>query len=153
MWETGESHLGLGELTEVVDALTDLAAGELSGAQVVHAVASGSLLVRTENGLFGVIHRSVLEWLVADAIAGQLRGGVPTPPLLHRRHLSQLIVDFLCELADPRDCRRWADAVLADPHSGAAAQANAMKVSARLRIPSTADLRGASLAGEDLSYR
>ncbi|WP_433555394.1 TIR domain-containing protein [Pseudonocardia xinjiangensis] len=153
LWETGAAHLGLADLAEVVDALTDLADGELSGPQVVHAVASGSLLVRTDDGLFGFIHRSVMEWLVADAIADELRAGERAPALLHRSPLSQLIVDFLCELADPRHCRAWVDTVLADARSGDVARVNAMKISSRLRIPATADLRGASLVGEDLSYR
>ncbi|OZM76773.1 TIR domain-containing protein [Pseudonocardia sp. MH-G8] len=153
LWETGAAHLGLTDLAEVVDTLADMAHVELSGPQVVHAVASGSLLVRTDDGLFGFIHRSVMEWLVADAIADELRAGVTLPALLHRTQLSQLIVDFLCELANPRDCRAWVDTVLSDPRPGDVARANALRISSRLRIPATADLRGAALAGEDLSYR
>jgi uncharacterized protein YjbI with pentapeptide repeats len=111
----------------------------------------GSLLVRTEEGLFGFIHGSVAEWLVANMIARQFNSGVLAPPQLQRRTLSTLTVDFLCDLADARACQAWADSVNTDANK--AARTNALKVITRLRTPPTADLRGASLRGEDLSYR
>src|SRR6266851_933124 len=75
LWETGESFLRLAALAEVADTLADLAGGRLSLGQGAHAVGAGSLLVRTDAGLFGFIHASVAEWLVAAEIGRQLTGG------------------------------------------------------------------------------
>ncbi|MGW4056815.1 WD40 domain-containing protein [Amycolatopsis sp. NPDC004747] len=153
LWESGESYVPLAELTEVADTLAGLAGGRLSRHQTAHAMGSGSLLVRTEEGLFGFIHSSVVEWLVANAIAGRFYGGSAAPPELAQRQLSQPTVDFLCDIAEAKACQAWADQVLHDPDAGDVERTNAIKVSTRLRTPATADLRGASLTGEDLSYR
>ncbi|MGH3926975.1 MAG: NACHT domain-containing protein, partial [Pseudonocardiaceae bacterium] len=93
LWEAGESHLRLAELTEVAKTLSGLASRQLSPDQTVFAIGTGSLLVRTNEGLFGFIHRSVGEWLVANMIAGQLNSGAPAPPQqLQQQVLSQSIV-------------------------------------------------------------
>ncbi len=153
LWEAGESHLRIPELTEVAKTLSGLAGGELSADQAAFTMGRNSLLVRTEEEQFGFIHSSVVEWLVADAIAEQLNSGVLAPPQLHQRPLSQLTVAFLCDLADTRACQAWADSVSTNVDASEAARTNAYKVSARLRIQPTADMRGAPLKGEDLSYR
>ncbi|MEU5879742.1 TIR domain-containing protein [Spirillospora sp. NPDC047279] len=152
LWESNESFLRLNELSDVADTLTDLAEGRLSAHQVTHAVGAGSLLVRTEDGLFGFIHGSVMEWLVARHIAAEFARDAP-PRALSTRALSQLTVDFLCDLADTRALQRWAETVLADADRQDVERANAIKVTTRLRTPARADLRGANLQGEDLSYR
>jgi WD40 repeat protein len=152
LWETGDSHLRLAELTEVAETLSGLAEGRLSQDQMAFAVGTGSLLVRTEEGLFGFIHRSVVEWLVARVIARALSSGAGAPQL-RQRSLSQLTVEFLCDLVDPSACQAWANSVLADAGAEDVARGNAIKVVTRLRTPPSADLRGASLKGEDLSYR
>ncbi|MGH3915642.1 MAG: pentapeptide repeat-containing protein [Pseudonocardiaceae bacterium] len=153
LWEAGESHLRLPALTEVAEALSGLADGQLSADQTAFAMGRDSLLVRTEEEQFGFIHSSVVEWLVADTIAEQLNSGVLAPPQLHQRPLSQLTVAFLGDLADTRACQVWADSVSSSADVTDAARANAYKVSARLHVQPTADMRGASLKGEDLSYR
>lgn len=153
LWETGDSYLRLAELTEVAETLSGLADGRLSHDQMAFAVGTGSLLVRTEEGLFGFIHSSVVEWLVANVIARQLNAGAAAAPQLHQRPLSQLTVEFLCDLVDPGACQAWANSVLANAGAEDVARGNAIKVITRLRTPPTADLRGASLKGEDLSYR
>jgi WD40 repeat protein/uncharacterized protein YjbI with pentapeptide repeats len=155
MWETGEPLLRTTALTEVADTLTGLAEGQaqLSLRQRTHAVGSGTLLVRTDAGLFGFIHASVAEWLVAAEIGRQLTGGTARPAALSARPLSQLTADFLCDLAGSQACRAWASRILADPSASEVARANALKISTRLRTPSQTDLRGALLRGEDLSYR
>lgn len=153
LWETGETLLRLADLTEVADTLSGLAGGRLSADQRVHAMGSGSLLVRTDEGLFGFIHASVIEWLVAAEIARQLTDGTERPAALSVRPLSQLAVDFLCDLAGSQPCQAWTARILADPAAGEVARANAMKIMTRLRTPAQVDLRGASLKGEDLSYR
>ncbi|MFB4316180.1 TIR domain-containing protein [Actinomadura sp. 21ATH] len=152
LWEGDEQFLRLADLTDVAGTLSDLAEGRLSPHQVTHAMGAGSLLVRTEEGLFGFIHASVMEWLVARHIARAFAAGA-APSALALRPLSQLTVDFLCDLADTRACQDWAAGVLADPDAADTARANALKITTRLRTPARTDLRGARLQGEDLSYR
>ncbi|WP_019630650.1 TIR domain-containing protein [Actinomadura atramentaria] len=151
LWENNEQFLRLSELSDVAETLAGLSRDRMSAQQAAHAVGAGSLLVRTDEGLFGFIHASVAEWLVARHVAAGFAEGAP--PELERGALTQLTVDFLCDLADTRACQEWAVGVLADPGAGDAARANAIKVTTRLRTPARADLRGANLAGEDLSYR
>lgn len=146
LWETGESYLRLSELSEVAETLADLAEGPLSAGQTLHAVGAGSLLVRTDEGLFGFIHASVMEWLVARHIA-------ESPDAMSVRPLSPLAVDFLCDLADASRLRSWAARTLASATADDVSRANAIKVTSRLRTPAGTDLRGAQLSGEDLSHR
>lgn len=157
LWANEATYLGLDDVGEVARTLTDLASGgHLSHAQATHAIGAGSLLVRSENGQFGFIHSSVMEWLVAKEIAGQLAAG-GEPRLLFDRTLSELTCDFVCALAEARLIQRWATALLADSSAKStaksAAYANALQLSTRLRTPARADLRGASLRGENLSDR
>ena len=79
LWESGESYLRLAELADAAGQLAGLAESRLSEPQAMHAVGAGSLLVRTDDGLFGFIHTSVLEWLVAEGIAAQLNRGRSRP--------------------------------------------------------------------------
>ncbi len=154
VWETGEPYLRRAELTDVARELVELVGPQrLSIPQSAHAIGSGSLLVRTEEDLFGFIHASVAEWLVADHIADRFRGGDRTPPQLAQALLSPLSVDFLCDLTDARSLREWAEVVLAEPDADEVLRTNAIRVTTRLRTSRSADLRGAVLAGEDLSYR
>ncbi|WP_433733642.1 TIR domain-containing protein [Nocardia sp. CA-129566] len=154
IWETGEPYLRLSELTEVAAGLAELTGStRMSVQQSAHAIGSGSLLVRTEDNLFGFIHSSVMEWLVANHIAEQFEVGTAAPAQLAQAPLSQLSIDFLCDLADNRALRAWAEAALADQAADDVSRTNAIRVTTRLRTAPTADLRGASLAGEDLSYR
>ncbi len=153
LWESGEPFLRLAEIDEVADSLTNLAEGRLSTQQATHAMGAGSLLTRTEDGLFGFIHSSVTEWLVASDIAERFAHGEPAPAILAQRPLSQLSVDFVCDLVPADRCRAWATAVLSDPGADEITRGNALRVSARLRTPIRSDLRHAALRGEDLSYR
>ncbi|WP_274557275.1 TIR domain-containing protein [Streptomyces spiramyceticus] len=187
LWESGRSALRLDELTDTVaTTLSELAESPLSTQESAQAVGAGSLLVRSDDGLFQFIHGSVVEWLVAKEAARQLAGG--RYGLLCARPLSQLAVEFFCDLADHELCVRWVQDVLdssgpsgsdgsggsggpagSDGSGGSgwsggssgpsargandAARANAVRISDRLRVPANVDLRGARLAGEDLSYR
>ncbi|MGH3388138.1 MAG: TIR domain-containing protein [Actinomadura sp.] len=153
VWEAGEPFLRHAELAEVGDTLIGLADAQLSGQQAAHAMGAGSLLVRTDEGLFGFIHGSVVEWLVANHIAEEFAAGDAAPAELARRTLSQLTVDFLCDLTAGSACQAWTARVLADPHADDVSRANALKIITRLRTPARTDLRGANLQGEDLSFR
>ncbi|SES21630.1 TIR domain-containing protein [Actinokineospora terrae] len=149
VWESNDVLLRLDDVAEVAEALAGLAEAPLSPQQATHAVGAGSLLVRTEDGLFGFIHSSVAEYLLAREIARQLATGDGRPALLGRRKLSQPTVDFLCDLAEPRRLLLWAARPGGDPVTAA----NALKISKRLSAPAKTDMREAVLRGEDLSQR
>ncbi|MFJ8646712.1 TIR domain-containing protein [Streptomyces sp. NPDC093546] len=154
LWESGRTALRLDELTEAVAAtLSRLTETPRSGAELGHAIGAGSLLVRTDDGLFHFIHGSVEEWLLAREAARRLDRG--DDALLRARPLSRLAVEFLCDLADHERCVRWVRETLEGDRAGVseAARANAVRIGDRLRVPAHADLRGARLAGEDLSHR
>ncbi|MFF7455621.1 TIR domain-containing protein [Kitasatospora sp. NPDC008115] len=152
LWESGRSSIPLDEIVDIAGVLSGLAENRMPTPQVAHAVGSGSLLVRSDEGMFHFIHGSVVEWLVARAAAEALRRGDTT--LLARGPLSRLAVEFLCDLADHQVCQRWARSVLdAADTTPETARLNAVKVLDRLRVPAHTDLRGATLAGEDLSHR
>ncbi|MFE4328258.1 TIR domain-containing protein [Streptomyces sp. NPDC056831] len=159
LWESGRTALRLDELTETVATTLGGLTGPtpapstLSTAEQAQAVGAGSLLVRSDDGVFQFIHGSVLEWLVARQAARQLDEGQDA--LLAARPFSQLAVEFLCDLADHETCADWVRDTLAPdgPVVSEAARRNALRIGDRLRVPANADLRGARLAGEDLSYR
>lgn len=158
LWERGEDLLRPTDLAEVADTLDKLAA-PLTGPETEHALGSGSLLTRTDEGLFGFIHGSVGEWLVARHIAGRLGEGDDRQ--LRYRPLSGLAVDFLCNLAPAELLDAWVRRATDTPpadrdrHSPVdhPVTANALLISSRLRIEITNDLRGADLSGQDLSFR
>ncbi|WP_406095094.1 TIR domain-containing protein [Kitasatospora purpeofusca] len=152
LWESGRSSIPLDEIVDIAGVLNGLADNRMPTPQVAHAVGSGSLLVRSDEGMFHFIHGSVGEWLVARAAAEALARADTT--LLARGPLSRLAVEFLCDLADHQACQQWARSVLDAPETATeAARLNAVKVLDRLRVPAHTDLRGATLAGEDLSHR
>ncbi|BAJ26000.1 MULTISPECIES: TIR domain-containing protein [Kitasatospora] len=164
LWESGRSSIALDEIVDIAGVLTGLADSPMPTPQVAHAVGSGSLLVRSDEGVFHFIHGSVVEWLVARAAAAALERG--ETDLLARAPLSRLAVEFLCDLADRQAVQNWAHSVLDGPRDGGpdgtrdgardggeAARLNAVKVLDRLRVPAHTVLRGAPLAGEDLSHR
>ncbi len=153
VWETGRPYLRAAELAVVAGDLVEMAGRDrMSVQQSAHAIGSGSLLVRTDDDLFGFIHSSVTEWLVADHLARRISAGQAAPHLA-QAPLSLLVIDFLCDLAEPRALRTWAESVLADGSAAANSRTNALRVTTRLRTAPSSDLRGAMLAGEDLSYR
>ncbi|MFB6893110.1 TIR domain-containing protein [Kitasatospora sp. NPDC056327] len=152
LWESRRSSVPLDEIVDIAGVLGGLADTRMPTPQVAHAVGSGSLLIRSDEGMFHFIHGSVVEWLVARAAAEALERG--DHGLLARGSLSRLAVEFLCDLADHQVCQRWAHAVLdAGEAATESARLNAVKVLDRLRVPAHTDLRGATLAGEDLSHR
>ena len=136
----GGGTVGLPELGEtVVAALTELETLGFSCDQVVHTIGSGSLLTRTSQG-FGFVHQSIMEWLVADAMATAVRSGRPAPELAMSQ-MSDLMTDFFCDRCGPSVARSWADGVLRRGSSPGAEgvgrprreeRANATRVRARL---------------------
>ena len=157
MWESGERLVTYTFLRSLSETLTELAGGVLSQDEITYAVGSGSLLIRTEDDRFAFIHESVLEWLVAAKIAGDLESSeLPDSPLLRTRVLTAAMVDFLCGLADLEKCRQWAvrtRQATFDGRPDEPRRANAGRVLARLSSSAGLDLRSILLKGEDLSDR
>ncbi|GAA3030903.1 eIF2A-related protein [Streptosporangium longisporum] len=165
LWNTGQETLGLDALGTVAETLRSLAELRLTPGQASHVIGSGTLLVRPESGRFAFVHRSVMEWLVADRIAGRLKEGERNPPELLVRALSELMADFVAELAGRSTVTAWAQASLAagtDTTTRTAKQ-NALTLLRRLNAPlrsgdgdrprvrlSGMNLRGADLTGADL---
>ncbi len=172
LWTSMAPVIPLGDLAADVSAtLTRLAERGFSADQAAQTVGSGSLLVRTDDGAFTFIHQSVMEWLVADAAAAQLRAGQAAGTLA-ARPMSPLMLDFLCDLAGHDVAQAWARATLADPEAGQTVKLNAVGITSRLdatrrgavrggtgwaakgqAAPGPAVLRDADLRGLDLSHR
>ncbi len=146
--------LSLDELADVAATLTDLAGRAYSPEHATHAVGSGTLLVRAEDGTFSFIHRSVMEWFLADAAARELTGAGPGGILTGHR-LPQQSIEFFCDLADHDRARAWSAGVLADDRSPDAAKHNALDVNDRLGFPppQRQELAGVDLRGERLVGR
>ena len=123
----------------------------LSRQQTVHAIGCGSLLVRSEEGLFGFIHPLGDGMARGQAIAAELTSG-ETRLLCWSAPLRQLAVEFLCDLAEHGACRMGRRR-LARATTGAANRRQRSAVLTRLRVPATPTCAGALLPGEDLSYR
>lgn len=151
LWERGEVYLRPADMSEVAGTLTDLVVA-MTAEETEHAIGSGSLLTRTDEGLFGFIHYSVCEWLVARHIADRLEAD--DDRLLRARTLSALATDFLCTLAPARRLDTWVRKVSAErPEGITPSTENALTIGSRLSIEVTSDLSGADLAGTDLSFR
>lgn len=154
MWETDEALIGLEELGDFARTLTGLASGHLSAGQIAHAVGAGSLLWRTDEGLFGFIHSSVMEWLIAEHVANLLsRDPDQLTRMLGWKALSSLTVEFLSGLADAPACHDWIQSVRRDAGASDNARLNASRIDARLRSYPQGDMRGADLSGQDLTLK
>ncbi|MEM7151742.1 MAG: pentapeptide repeat-containing protein [Myxococcota bacterium] len=156
MWTQGEHQVGVAELEQLGEVLTELAKG--SRQEAGFQIGSGTLLVRDEEGRFSFIHESVMEWLVARAAAEALADD-EAPPLLGRGKMSQLLADFLIDLAGAKTVEAWSDRALA-ANMGTATADNALLVRRRLEVAGLiapqavageVDLRRLELEGRDLS--
>ncbi|MEV4382728.1 pentapeptide repeat-containing protein, partial [Streptosporangium sp. NPDC049644] len=165
LWNTGQETLDLDKLGAAAGALQNLAELQLTPDQASHMIGSGTLLIRPETGRFKFVHRSVMEWLVAEQVARRLKSREPNPPELLVRALSELMADFVSELAGRFATVTWARSSLrADIGTTTeTAKGNALTLLRRLNAPlQTADsarpvvrlsgmnLRGADLTGADL---
>jgi WD40 repeat protein/3',5'-cyclic AMP phosphodiesterase CpdA len=159
LWLRPEGALPVAGLTAALAAAVDqLPALRMDPAEVVHAVGSGTLLVRDEEGSFRFVHRSVMEWLVANHAAGAVRSGV-RPDVLDRREASPLMAEFFADLAGRDLATAWARERLGSGTAAEVAKRNALLVLDRLgerpaepaRLAEQ-NLRGADLAGRDLRW-
>jgi WD40 repeat protein/3',5'-cyclic AMP phosphodiesterase CpdA len=152
LWPRSEATLGLREMTAAVAAVVEALQVEGMGAdQTTHVVGLGTLLVRDEDGQFGFVHRSVMEWLVAARAAEAIAGG-DNPEWLRQQKMSRLMADFLWDLAGPEVAAAWARREGSRPSTDAGV-ANALRVLRSLgqELGSAATLAGRTLRGADLS--
>ncbi len=150
LWQKTERSVNVSELPdEVAHAVDDLAIRQLDPKTAAHQVGSGTLLVRDERGNFSFIHQSVLEWLVANAVADEVARGGSTPLLL-QREMTPLMAEFFAVLAGEDVAVRWAQGVLRSDATGEQAKRNAQLVLQRLGVEAG---RGANLAGQNLRGR
>ena len=128
LWQTMAAEISLSDLTESVAAtLTRLAERGFTSAQATHSIASGSLLVRTEDGAFQFVHQSVMEWLVAAHVSRELTAA-GTTQTLSSRQMSRLMAAFFSDLAGRDAALGWATATLADEQAPEIARQNALAV-------------------------
>jgi hypothetical protein len=81
---------------------------------------AGTGVVARDGSVIRLTDRSVLEWLVAEEIAGQLDPSEVTGDLreLLRPGMSPLMTEFLCDLAGDHRAEAWARARLAERAPG-----------------------------------
>jgi WD40 repeat protein/3',5'-cyclic AMP phosphodiesterase CpdA len=120
-----------------------------------HTVRAHTLLTRDDRGRFAFIHQTILEWLVAGRLAGEITGELPGAHLEVGR-LNAFMIDLLRERLGDEVLARWAEGLLAQPATGVAAE-NARDVLTRLNREATTraihrdqDLRGQVLEGQSL---
>ncbi len=154
-WERNAKTLLLSDFTYL------LLADDIEPAVVEHMVASGSLLVRDAEGRFSFVHRSVMEWLVAEAAARELKEEGDTA-VLGAGDMSELMADFLISLAGQDQADAWAWKKARNAGEGAAKK-NAAQVRKRIEVRAAAhggaelvvlaaiDLRGQDFRGQDWS--
>ena len=165
LWDSGEDSLGLADLETIsASAVRDLADRRLTSDQASHLIGSGTLLVRTDEERFRFVHRSVMEWLVANAAAKRLKESPNETGALGVRLVSPLMAEFLADLAGHLTAVSWCRTMLAaDPAAtGTTAKNNAVTLLRRLNEPFYAadgssllrltglELQGADLSGADL---
>ena len=158
LWASTAPTIPLTDLSaEVAASLQGLAEHGYSADEAAHAVGSGTLLVSTADGSFTFVHPSVMEWLVANAAARQLRER-KAADTLSARSMSRLMIDFLCDLAGYDLTREWAVQTLGTADATQKAKQNALKITARLgpapdSSAAQTDLRDADLRGQDFAGR
>lgn len=151
LWTSGSPGLALNDLLAKVEAdLAHLHELDFTTPQAAHAIGSGTLLVRRDDDTFAFVHQSVLEWLVANAAATELRESGQTP-LLEARAMSPLMAEFFADLAGHANARAWASAMLTEPASPPVAKESALVLTRRLPVDAAVDLAARDLRGADLS--
>ena len=128
LWVSRDQAIALRDLSaEVTATLTDLTGRGYTEDQAAHAIASGTLLVRTEDGAFAFIHPSVMEWLVARAAAEAVRAD-RGQEILGARQMSALMVAFLVDLMADGQALGWAAETLAAAHATETSKQNALAI-------------------------
>ncbi|MGD0069041.1 MAG: pentapeptide repeat-containing protein [Streptosporangiaceae bacterium] len=150
LWTSRLPQLALTDLSaEVNVTLRDIAERGYTDEQAVHSIASGSLLVRDEDGTFTFIHQSIMEWLVANAAARSL-GGRAGEQILATQQMSQLMAEFFTDLAGIEKALLWTTKTLSDRTASEIAKQNALAIANRVGLKPGTQLAGVDLRGQDL---
>ncbi|WP_437751902.1 pentapeptide repeat-containing protein [Sorangium sp. So ce1389] len=163
LWDRNTPAVALGELPEsLIKGAQPPDAPPLERAIIEHLIGSGSLLVRDADGAFSFVHRSALEWLVAEAAAREVKA-TGDSAALGADEMSELMVDFFVSLAGRGAAAGWAQRILHGAAEGNAKD-NALRVARWLakddgaRDDQGGEIRddtdvvaGVNLAGQDLS--
>jgi WD40 repeat protein/3',5'-cyclic AMP phosphodiesterase CpdA len=162
LWQKVDPTARLSELSEQLGSvIAAIVERKMEVGEATHQFASGTLLVRDEEGNFSFVHQSILEWFVADRAAKELAEGGASA-VMDARALSPLMADFVNDLAGAA-ASRWATFVLAEAASSANStlKSNALLVlgrenaqpveTAATAAPSQIHLAGTSLRGTDFS--
>ncbi|MFT5465712.1 MAG: WD40 repeat protein [Verrucomicrobiales bacterium] len=152
-----ESQIGFAVPADnLATRLSQLTTINQTAAEDAHQAGSATLLIKDEKDRFAFIHRSVMEWLVANECAQQLPED-SRPAALESEEVSRLMADFFASLAG-KPAGDWADAVLQDPEADEIAKKNALKVEEMVynrfghrKQNDARDFSGQDLRGEDFS--
>ncbi len=150
--DLGVQELGAGGLELIRLAPSGTQAAAMEPGEAAQVLGSATLLIRTGEGRFGFVHRSVMEYLVAVEATNQLRAGQKLPEIL-RMPLSPLVIEFFEGLAGRAAVTDWIIEALSDPADSS--RTNALEVATQLGITTTQRLRMASqdLRGRNLEGR
>jgi formylglycine-generating enzyme required for sulfatase activity len=166
LWRRTESLIDIDTLGwEVGNCLQHLS--DEARARAAFQIGSNSLLVRDENGQFGFIHQSIMEWLVARKIRQDWQSSKDCQSsLLEQREISDLMADFFIGLMTDEVAQVWADGVEGDSTASDTALKNAFTVRERLQekyktedkapppqksAPFNTDFAGRDLSNEDFA--
>lgn len=112
LWHSRSQTMLVSEISDrIAHALTNLGEPPLEPSILTHVFGSGSLLVRDDEGRFSFVHRSVLEWLVAQHAANELLSG-HNPSALMVDEMSALMADFFAAMAGRERTAKWAREIL-----------------------------------------
>jgi hypothetical protein len=102
MWGTGDKGVDLREMpADLREELMKLGPPDQDASTKVQHAASGTLLVRDDEGRFAFLHRSILEFAAAWSAALALRSGKVDSRLLAGVEMTELMAEFLGDLATP----------------------------------------------------
>jgi WD40 repeat protein len=150
LWASKVPQLALTDLSaEITLALKDIAQRGYTDEQAVHSIASGSLLVRDEDGSFTFIHQSIMEWLVASAAARSL-GRQAGEQILATQQMSQLMAEFFTDLAGIEKALLWTTKTLSNRIASEISKQNAFAIAKRVGMKPGTQLAGVDLRGQDL---
>ncbi|EIJ43196.1 putative low-complexity protein [Beggiatoa alba B18LD] len=171
LWERTAKTVDIHELDGVTQQIHKELGLLLEFGIAKQQLCSGTLLIRDNEGQFGFIHQSVMEWLVAKMAVRQLSEqtqetvslwqkiltlGNPTVkaiPLLEKRQMSALMSQFFVDLAGREQATKWASRIIKQRGVASIIQNNADSILKQLKNNqrNSLDRRGQNLRGQDFS--
>jgi Pentapeptide repeats (9 copies)/NACHT domain/WD domain, G-beta repeat len=160
IWEQPNHQIGLEALQGVVrECIQEFTILDLTTDDMTFQTGSGTLLIRDEEGQFSFVHRSILEYLLADTISTELQSGT-SPHTLETGKVSELMARFVVTLAGLERVNAWA---VFNPHNNDITANNVLELRKRLAAISwtkgseavqemvVQDYSGKNLAGQDFT--